>query len=321
MNQSHADSEARSLPPGKLTDNSSITTESSLGPPPQHYRPVYGMHHRRAGSPRLDQVGLQREIPFRRSVRVIDEHQPRIVFQAFGLPDHGLLILTEKNLTKHSENRGRQEKQIPRRHEIDPAQVPPHRRHRRAAGEPQLPAAILLRADVRQHEIDRRRYWLPGDFLEQPVRCAVGARRMRAHPETVGYRLEPLGFLVNASAFPPEPRLVHERPMRRVHQSNNPVVDMRRQLARKMRDCVFAAENGKRRRRRNGVRQPRPRRIHINPNVAVAFFARTMPRKDAFHFQFVLAGKRWNLDTLPGARLEPPPVVAALHYFSVESSV
>jgi len=279
------------------------------------------MHHGPASPPRLDQVGLQREIPLRRPVRVVDQHQPRIVFQSFRLPDHRLLILAEKDLAEDPENRNRQEEQIPRRHEIDPANIPPHRRHRRAAREPHLPAAIFLCADIRQHEIDRGRHRLPGDFLEHLIRRAVRARRMRAHPETVRNRLELFGFLVNAPALSPEPRLVHERPMRRVHQSNNPLVDMRRQLAGKVRDLVFVAENGKPRRRRNRLRQPRPRGIHVNPDVAVAFFTGKMPSKNALHFQFVLTRKRRNLDALPATRIEPPSVVAALHHYSVEPPI
>src|SRR5260370_21743613 len=97
---------------------------------------------------------------------------------------------------------------------------------------------------------------------------------MRAHPETVRNRLELLGFLVNAPALSPKPRLMHERPVRRVHQSDNPMIDVRRQLARKARDFVFVAENGKLWRRLNRLWQPRPPRIPINPNVTVPILAR-----------------------------------------------
>src|SRR5437879_13718781 len=106
---------------------------------------------------------------------------------------------------------------------------------------------------------------------------------MRAHPKPVGNRLELLGFLVDAPAFPPEPRLVYERPVRRIHQSDNPVVNMRRHLARKMRDLVFVAEHRKRRRRRNLLRQTRSRTIHINPNVAVRLLATTISRKTTLY--------------------------------------
>src|SRR2546430_14862243 len=140
---------------------------------------------------------------------------------------------------------------------------------------------------------------------------------MRAHPKPVGNRLELLGFLVDAPAFPPEPRLVYERPVRRIHQSDNPVVNMRRQLARKMRDLVFVAEHRKRRRCRNLLRQTRSRTIHINPNVAVPLFARKMSRKNALYFQLVLARKRWDVHELPDASMQTPSVDAALYDFPI----
>src|SRR6266851_5748365 len=153
---------------------------------------------------------------------------------------------------------------------------------------------------------------------------------MRSHPEAVRNRLELLGFLVNASAFPPEPRLMHEWPMRRVHQSDNPVVNVRRQFAGDMRDFVISAEHGKPLRRRNRLRQFRPRgivgryataRAHIDPDVAVALFAGIMPRKNTLHFQLVLAGKRRNFDALPAASIESPAVITAFHHFSIEPPV
>src|SRR5712664_3683758 len=304
-----------------LTNNLKLTTKDFLRPPPQRHRPIHRMHHRRTRPSRFDQVSLQREIPFRWPVRVIDQHQPRIVLQSFRLPDHRFLVLAQKDFAEYLENRNRQKEKIPRRHEIDAAQIPPHRRHRRPAREPHLPAAILLRADIRQHEIDRRRHRLPGNSLEQLVRRAIRARRMRTHPEAVRNWLELLGFLVNASALPPEPRLMHERPMRRVHQPNDPVIDVRRQVASKMRDLVFVAENGKPRRRRNRLRQLRPRRIHINPNVPVPLLAGIMPRKNPLHFQLILAGQRRNLHALPAASIEPPSVITALHHFPIKPPI
>src|SRR6266403_645356 len=40
------------------------------GTPPQRHRPIHRMHHRRARPPRLQEVCLQREIPFRLPVGV-----------------------------------------------------------------------------------------------------------------------------------------------------------------------------------------------------------------------------------------------------------
>src|SRR6266568_6785094 len=106
-----------------------------------------------------------------------------------------------------------------------------------------------------------------------------------------------------------------------------------------MRDLVFVAENRKCRRRRNRLRQPRPRsvvgryaaartidryaaaRTHVNPNIAVSLFAGIMPCKNPLHFQLVLAGQGWNLDALPAASIKPPSVIAALHHFSIEPPI
>ena len=104
----------------------------SSRPPVQRHRPIHGVLHRRTGSPGLKQIRLQSEIPLRWPVRVIDQHQARIVLQSFRLLDHGFLILPQEFLRKDPEDRLRQKK-IPRRDEIDPAKIAPHWRHRRPA--------------------------------------------------------------------------------------------------------------------------------------------------------------------------------------------
>ena len=217
-----------------------------------------GMDHRRTGSPRFQQVGLQPEIPFRRPVRIIDQHQPRVVLQPFGLQDHRLLVLPQKFLRKYSENpNGHQ--QVPRRHEINPAKIAPHRRHRRPARKPQLPGPNLFRPDIWQNKIDRRRHRLARIFLQHPVRRAVRARRVRTHPESIRNRFKLFFFFVNAMPAPPVPRLMHERPVRRIHQPNNPLVYMRRQLASQTRHPIFFAESRQFRYGRNRLGQSRSR--------------------------------------------------------------
>src|ERR1700694_2780342 len=108
---------------GTLTNNLKLTTKNLLRPPTQRHRPIHRMHPRRTRPPRFDKVSLQREIPFRRPVRIVDQHQPRIVLQSFRLLDHRLLVLAEKNLAEYSENRNRQEEKISFRHETDPAKI------------------------------------------------------------------------------------------------------------------------------------------------------------------------------------------------------
>ena len=184
---------------------------------------------------------FQPEIPLRRPVRIINQHQTRIVFQSLGLQNHRLLVLPQKFLRKYSKNPNRQQ-QIPSRHKINPAKIAPHRRHCRPARKPQLPAPNLFRPDIRQNKIDRRRHRLARIFLQHPVWRAVRARRVRTHPKSIRNRLELFFLLVNAMPTPPVPRLMHKRPVRRIHQSNNPLVHMRRQLASQMRNPIFLAE-------------------------------------------------------------------------------
>ena len=309
---------------------------TSLRSPVQRHRPIHRMLHRRPHPSRLQQVRLQPEIPLGRSVGVINQHEPRVMLQPLSLQNHCLLILPQKLLRKDPENPDRQ-KQIPRRHKINPAKVPSHRRNRRTARKPQLPAPNLLGPHVGQNKVDSRSYRLAGIPLQQPVRRTVRARRMRTHPKPIRNRLKLLLLLVNAVPAAPVPRLMHKRPMRRVHQADNPLIDMRRQLASKMREPILLAENaqlGSRRGARcqvlcrggacpslrsialiklEGARRDRPTRHHVNPNVSVALFAGIMPGKYALDFELVLASQGGNLNTLPTASVKPPTVITALN--------
>ena len=76
---------------------------------------------------------------------------------------------------------------------------------------------------------------------------------MRAHAETIGNRLELFLLFVNAGAFAPEPGLMHERAVRRIHQADDALVDMRGKVAGEMRDFVSFAEDGKSGRRRRRI--------------------------------------------------------------------
>src|ERR1700675_343744 len=175
-----------------------------LASPMQRDRSIHRMLHRQSAAPRLNQILLQREIPFRRTVRVINQHQLRIMLQSFRLLDHRFLVLPQKDLREDTEDRNRK-RQIPRRAKIDPAQVPSHRRHRSPAGKPQLTATIDLRPDIRQHKVNRRRHRLAGHLRQQLVRRAVRAGLVRAHPKSIWNRLILFRLLVNACLASPEP--------------------------------------------------------------------------------------------------------------------
>jgi len=128
------------------------------------------------------------------------------------------------------------------------------------------------------------------------------------------------GFLVNASAFPPEPRLVHERPMRRVHQSDNPVINVRRQLAGKMHDLVFVAENGK----------PGAPGI-VSGNFDPAHSCKPKRNRRVLHRENAQQkcaplstcpdSKRRNLNALPAASIKPPPVITTLHHVPIQPPI
>ena len=305
------------------------TVNSLLRPPMQRRRSIHRVRHRRARPSRLQQVRLQREIPLRRAVRVIDQHQSGVMFQPFRLLDHGLLVLPQELLRKNPEHPHRQE-YVPGRDKINTAEIPPHRSNRGPARKPKMPAANLLESHVGQHEIDHRGRRLPGKITQNLVRRAVRRRLVFAHPEPIRNRLELLFLLMNAVPAPPEPRLMHKRPMRRIHKPDNSVIDVRRQLTGQMRDLVSLAKHRQRRRGRNRLLRLRTRRIvapnaparrHVHPNVAVALLTGIMPRKDALHFQFVLAGKRRNFQTAPAASIELPPVITTLQRLPVKMSI
>src|SRR5260370_1075360 len=141
---------------------------------------------------------------------------------------------------------------------------------------------------------------------------------MRAHAKSIRNRLELFFLFVNAVPAAPEPRLVYEWPVRRVHQTDDSVVDMRRQFARQMRDLVLFAEHRQGRSRSNFFRQPRSRRVHVHPNIAIAFFAGIVPRENALYFQFVLARQRRNFHASCRARLKSPSMIAAFHRLPVK---
>src|SRR5579859_620302 len=56
-------------------------------------RAVHGMWLGLARTALFQQIRFEREIPFGGAVRVVDQHEARIVLQALGLADHRFLIL------------------------------------------------------------------------------------------------------------------------------------------------------------------------------------------------------------------------------------
>jgi hypothetical protein len=305
--------------PGRRRQGSVAQEQSPLAPPPQRHRPGQRMLPHALQPPLF-----QREVPLRWLVRIVDQHQPRVIPQPLRLLDHRLLVLPHKPRPEERRHRGHQRhmvKNVPRRQHIDPARRSRHRSHRRQARKPLLSAPDRLVPPVWQHKIDRRRHRL-AIHSQQLVRRAVPARRVRRHPKPLRNRLKVLQLLMDARLRPPPPSLMHKRPMRRVHQPDNPVVHIARQLRHQVRALVL---RGKLRQLGNlrqplAAHPPRTRLRHIHPAVPIPLHARKRRRIDLRRIQRIHLGQRGNLLALPSARLKLPPVVLALHRLPVEPS-
>src|ERR1700733_3341871 len=115
---------------------------------------------------------LQSEVPLGGAVRVIDQHESRIIAQSLRLLDHGLLILTYKTRTEEACYRCDQwhvVEDIPCGDHINSAGGRRDRCNRGEAGEPLLVATNRFPAPVGQHKVDGRSNWLAID-TEQFVR-------------------------------------------------------------------------------------------------------------------------------------------------------
>ena len=99
------------------------------------------------------------EIPFRGTVSIVDQHQVRIVLQAFALFLHRLPILLNK-LRKHKFEQARSERNpaedVPCRNHINAAMVAGDGRDRGQAGEPVFAGMDGFKAQVGQDEINGR---------------------------------------------------------------------------------------------------------------------------------------------------------------------
>src|ERR1700733_11685427 len=113
---------------------------------------------------------------------------------------------------------------------------------------------------------------------------------MRAHAEAVRDRLKILLLLVGRMPRAPPPRLMHKWPVRRIHQSDNSVIDRTRQISGEIRQLVSFAEfrNLRRRNRsRRSLREPSSHGSGIRnkyPDKIIALFARITAGINAINF-------------------------------------
>jgi hypothetical protein len=272
---------------------------------------------------------FQSEVPLRRLIRIVDQHQTRIEPQPLRLLNHRLLVLPYKPRPKKSSNRSYKWhpiKNIPSRTHINPASRSRNRRHRSQTRKPLFPSPDRLIPSIRQHKINLRRNRLPIN-PKQFIRRRIRTGSMRRHPKSrvspiilaVFQWLEVFLFLMNTRPAPPPPSLVHKRPMRGVHQPDNPMVHIARQLRRQMR-------RPKPRRKLRHLRHsrqlthnpPRPRLGQIHPRIPIPLLARKSPRKNLRRVQRLMTRQRRNFFALPRTRLKPPPMVFARHRLPIE---
>ena len=204
------------------------------------------MLHFCAGAFGFQVRGLQLEIPLRGAVGVVDQHEVRVVLQAFGLQFHGAAVLLDEfreDEFQHVRDEGDPAEQIPGGDDVDAAMTARDGRDRGQAGEPVFSGANGFGANVGQDEIDGGGDGIGvGVEAQQLVGRGVGAGRVRAHAKAVGDGLEVLLLLVNAVLGAPPPGLVNERAVRGVHEADDAVVDADGHFGLQVGELVFAAE-------------------------------------------------------------------------------
>src|SRR6185312_11325126 len=134
-------------------------------------------------------------------------------------------------------------------------------------------------------------------------------------------RLKTLLLLVNTSPAAPPPRLMHKRPVRGIHQPNDAVVDVARQIGGEMRSAKSGRELWHLRNSRQfSVDTARTRLRDKDPGIPVALLAGIRPGEDLRRIQRILAGQRGNLHALAAAGLKLPAMILAGHALAVEPS-
>ena len=150
---------------------------------------------------------------------------------------------------------------------------------------------------------------------------------MRRHPKpsvspaifVVVQRLKVLRLLMNASLTPPPPGLVHKRSMRRIHQPDNPMIDIAWQLRHQVRTAKLSRKLWHlRHRRQRFTHSPSPRSRQIHPRKPIPLLARKSTRINLRRVERLMARQRRNLPALSAARLKPPPVILARHRLPIE---
>src|SRR5581483_2102744 len=113
-----------------------------LASPLQYYGPTHRMVEFATGAARIQQCLLQLEIPSRRAVGVVDQHQVWVVTETFALHFHGATVLFHeltKNILQQRGPERQPAKDVPAGDYINPAMAAGDGCDRGQAREPVLP--------------------------------------------------------------------------------------------------------------------------------------------------------------------------------------
>src|SRR5262249_745114 len=147
-----------------------------LAAPAQRSWSFDGMLHRQACALRGQIRRFESEIPLREAIGIVNQHQTGGMFESFGLPFHGELVLTEKDAAKDIEDlfrEGKRWKDIPRGREFYARAICVDGNNNCPVREPVIADANLLDANVGQGELDGCADRIPVEAQEL-VGSAVG---------------------------------------------------------------------------------------------------------------------------------------------------
>ncbi len=266
-----------------------------------------------------DPFVLDAHPPARLRVRVVDQHQARIMHEAFALAHHDLPVLVEEDAHENLEDR-RERRHPARRGPEDLVHLGALVGDRGDRGQANHRMAVAV------HFFDPQAGQPIGDFSldllpERLVDEVLRRQWMAHHPPAQLDRLELLFLRPQLGGLVLEPpRRMHERGMGRIHETEGGVVGRagERQHDGRRRHLCIGEHRHARRLRRLGDRLAGPR--EVDPDEALALDARIGAAADLGEIDDLALAQRWDLHA-GAALIETPAVIAAGDGLAVEAAV